>query len=387
MADNKTVNGVKVATREVSYSGETADIQAIALATLSGSDDAKTATDVSTTNGLPSQVVKVGTAVDAGNSSTAALAGGGSFTGAWTDVLGYAAVSVLVKIATRTHSIYLEWSSDGSNIDHTRRVGYTLASQILQSYCHSGIKARYYRVKITNDDGSAETTMRAQALLHTHPGVVEVQGRGPITGTDMEGHSALSVGGYDVATGGYRIAKVDTNGSWRQTLIDAAGAVLIGQKAAASSLPVVLASDAALATAAAASSAPIGSVSLGNNTGKTNIGKPGSLASSATTANQVVTGATWTVAAAKVGYILQADITVRLTTFAATATLFGTASLRINGTAVATISLAGSGSSIQFLVQIPEPIPVPTGQVIEWVVTPAAATAMTWNANILGYEK
>jgi hypothetical protein len=58
MADNKTPAGVayKVATREVSYSGETADIQAVALTTLAGADDAKTATDVDSTNRLPTEI-------------------------------------------------------------------------------------------------------------------------------------------------------------------------------------------------------------------------------------------------------------------------------------------------------------------------------------------
>jgi hypothetical protein len=52
-------SGEKVATREVSYSGETAQAQAVGLVTFSGADDAKTATDISDAN--PLQVSEIGT--------------------------------------------------------------------------------------------------------------------------------------------------------------------------------------------------------------------------------------------------------------------------------------------------------------------------------------
>lgn len=44
---------VKVATREVSYSGDTAHAQTVGLVTFSGANDAKTATDVDASNPLP----------------------------------------------------------------------------------------------------------------------------------------------------------------------------------------------------------------------------------------------------------------------------------------------------------------------------------------------
>ena len=46
-------SGTKIASREVSYSGETAQSQAVGLVTFSGSDDAKTASDVDASNPLP----------------------------------------------------------------------------------------------------------------------------------------------------------------------------------------------------------------------------------------------------------------------------------------------------------------------------------------------
>jgi hypothetical protein len=56
MADNVGYtpgSGAKVATREVSYSGETALVQVVGLATVSGPDDANTVLDVSTSNPMP----------------------------------------------------------------------------------------------------------------------------------------------------------------------------------------------------------------------------------------------------------------------------------------------------------------------------------------------
>ena len=56
MADNVGYtpgSGAKVATREVSYSGETALVQVVGLATVSGPDDGKTVQDVSASNPMP----------------------------------------------------------------------------------------------------------------------------------------------------------------------------------------------------------------------------------------------------------------------------------------------------------------------------------------------
>jgi hypothetical protein len=56
MADNVGYTpgtGAKVAARDVTYSGEAALAQAVGLVTLTGADDAKSATDVSTNNPLP----------------------------------------------------------------------------------------------------------------------------------------------------------------------------------------------------------------------------------------------------------------------------------------------------------------------------------------------
>lgn len=46
-------SGTKIASREVSYSGETAQVQSVGLVTFSGADDAKTAADVDASNPVP----------------------------------------------------------------------------------------------------------------------------------------------------------------------------------------------------------------------------------------------------------------------------------------------------------------------------------------------
>jgi hypothetical protein len=56
MADNVGYtpgSGALVASREVAYSGDTAKMQVVGLATLDGPDDAKVPTDVSATNPVP----------------------------------------------------------------------------------------------------------------------------------------------------------------------------------------------------------------------------------------------------------------------------------------------------------------------------------------------
>jgi hypothetical protein len=56
MADNTGYTqgtGTKIASRDVTYSGEAAQMQTVALATLSGADDAKVPTDISPTAPLP----------------------------------------------------------------------------------------------------------------------------------------------------------------------------------------------------------------------------------------------------------------------------------------------------------------------------------------------
>jgi hypothetical protein len=141
-----------------------------------------------------------------------------------------------------------------------------------------------------------------------------------------------------------------------------------------------------LAPASASSSSTVGSVSLGQSTGKVNVMKTGNINTTATTANQIVL--TYTVTAAKTFYIEYYDCTASTAAAAVTATAFGTCSLSINGTIVHTQYHHGSGySTVADMHDFTEPIPVAAGQVVLIEVTPSAATSFFWYANFGGYEK
>lgn len=136
----------------------------------------------------------------------------------------------------------------------------------------------------------------------------------------------------------------------------------------------------------AASSTPTSVASLGNSLGKALVMKTGTLATSATTADQVCL--TYTVTAGKTLYVEYVAANARLTTFAATATLFGEASLESPAaTKLLTTMLAGPGIGDRDCLPFVEPQPIAAGTVVRVVVTPAASTAMTWRCNFGGYEK
>jgi hypothetical protein len=176
MADNKTPTGAafKVGTREVSYSGETADIQAIAVTTVAGADDAKTATDVSATNPFPVAVKKTGTVVDANNSSTTPLAAAATFTGTGTDCLGYSSVSVMM-VTDKLHDLYFDWSTDNTNWDYEDLAA--SPDDFTPVLLSTPVRARYFRVRAVRGGAGSATVMRLQTLLHTHPHAVDVLGQ------------------------------------------------------------------------------------------------------------------------------------------------------------------------------------------------------------------
>lgn len=198
-------------------------------------------------------------------------------------------------------------------------------------------------------------------------------------------------------SGGATSAKQDT-GNTSVASIDTKTPAL-GQATMANSTPVTLASNQTsipvAATLAAETTKVIGTVnqgtspwviSLGNSTGKTNVLKTGTLATSAATADQVIL--TYTVTSGKTFYLEYFDIVARLTTFAATATNFGNVSLESPaGTKLYTSNVFHAGDMDPRGVFFSEPIPIAAGVVIRIVCTPSTVTAMTWTGNMGGYEK
>jgi hypothetical protein len=151
---------------------------------------------------------------------------------------------------------------------------------------------------------------------------------------------------------------------------------------------VVPASTAAAATdtALVVAVSPNTGVSLGTSTGKTVVMKTGSLVTTAVTADQVIL--TYTVTSGKTFYLCYVDCIARLTTYATTATNFGTFSLETpGGTKVYTGPMFNAGAFNPTRIEIAEGIPIPASTVIRVVCTPAATTSYTWWANFGGYEK
>jgi hypothetical protein len=114
------------------------------------------------------------------------------------------------------------------------------------------------------------------------------------------------------------------------------------------------------------------------------------LNTSAATADQLIL--TYTVPTTPIPRVLwleYIEANVMLTTFLATATAFGTLSLRVNGTKVLTFTvIAGQGVlATPLYVDIPDPIPYQAGDVLTMVCTPSGVTPFTWEANLVGYLK
>jgi hypothetical protein len=128
-------------------------------------------------------------------------------------------------------------------------------------------------------------------------------------------------------------------------------------------------------------------VSLGNSTGKAVVAKTGSLATTSASADQVIL--TYTVTSGKTFYLEYFEVEARLTSFATTATFFGTASLENpSGTKLITEMCAGAGiTQNQPGFVFAEPLPIAAGTVIRVVCTPSSTTGYTWQANFGGYEK
>lgn len=125
---------------------------------------------VTSANGLPvvvtsmpsSSTVDLLGVVDAGNSSTTPLAGGGVFTGTTMDLLKYAVINVNVNanVDSATNGLSVQFSPDGTNWDHTHSTTYTSGGK---GYIFN-VEYRYARVVFTNG-ASAQSTFRLQTIL------------------------------------------------------------------------------------------------------------------------------------------------------------------------------------------------------------------------------
>lgn len=112
--------------------------------------------------------------ISASNSSTSALGGGASFAPTGEDVTRYSsvAVSVIAEPATAVGDLYLEFSSNGTDWDISRKVevlrpddGHALVVPV---------QAKFFRTRYVNG-AVVQTAFRLQTALHTDRGAGEVR--------------------------------------------------------------------------------------------------------------------------------------------------------------------------------------------------------------------
>lgn len=103
--------------------------------------------------------------LDAGNSSVAPLAIAGVFTGVAFEVTKYAVINVNVMsdVASATNGVKVEFSTDGTNWDHSHQTTYTAATGV--GYIFNA-EYRYARVVYTNG-AAAQTFFRLQTIFKT----------------------------------------------------------------------------------------------------------------------------------------------------------------------------------------------------------------------------
>lgn len=130
---------------------------------------------------------------------------------------------------------------------------------------------------------------------------------------------------------------------------------------------------------------PIGNVSLGTTLGKTSVLKTGTLATTTTTADQVIL--TYTVTAGKTLYVMNYDISFGLTTAAITPNCGNVSLESPAGTKLDTNRMSSVGNQASISQQYPEPIGIAAGTVFRFVVTPCITTSTTWAVSFAGYEK
>lgn len=201
----------------------------------------------------------------------------------------------------------------------------------------------------------------------------------------VTGSGTFTVAGT-VAVSNFPASQAVTGTFWQATQPVSAAALPLPAGASTEATLAALSAKVTAVNTAAVTQAAGSAISIGTSSGKTLVLKTGSLATSATTADQVVL--TYTVTAGKTLYLTGYSLQARLTTFAATATLFGQAYLETpSGTKGQTFDLSGPGTCLIDTVTFAEPLPIAAGQVVRIVCTPAATTGMTWKANLSGYER
>lgn len=183
--------------------------------------------------------------IDANNSTSTPLSGGGNFTGGWTEIKDYNSINlgVFSDVASASDGLKVEYSADGVSVHHTHTwtfpggtngIGYQLAAEF-----------RYFRVNYTNG-ASAQTSFIVQANLKP-TALFPSSYRASTTFTSQSQvilTKGIIVGETTGGGGGYVPVKVNPSGALTvEATISSIDSALDGQKTMAASLPVVIASD------------------------------------------------------------------------------------------------------------------------------------------------
>jgi hypothetical protein len=179
--------------------------------------------------------------VDSGNSSTTPLVANDTFTGAFTDILQYRSIQILIRSDQDSASggVKFQWSSDGISVDLEEDLSY-VGGAIGRGYNQSP-RGRFFRIVYTNG-GTNQTVFRLQSILQ--PQDVGIYTRA-IDRVIDENFTAVLTRGVIVGKttgmgGGYVDVKVTPSGALAiaATIDDP-----IGQQLMADSVSVVIASN------------------------------------------------------------------------------------------------------------------------------------------------
>lgn len=150
--------------------------------------------------------------ISAGNSTTTPLAAGATFTGAWTDVLDYLSIAVVVNTdhIAATGGLIFDFSTDGVNVDRSVPVDIVAGGD----YCNFAAEAKFFRLRVVNGP-QAQTFLRLQTQLNAFAESLKVV---PLADTVTQSSSAVLtksaiVGRSSAGGGAYVDVKVAPSGA------------------------------------------------------------------------------------------------------------------------------------------------------------------------------
>lgn len=154
--------------------------------------------------------------VSTNNSTNSLLGGAATYTGTWEDVTNYASITIIAN-ADVAGTLYVDFSSDSSNVDRTVQLSETDSTNL---GIHSLIVvARYFRVRVING-ASPQGVFRLQSILHTISKIAQPTSRMRQTlggYSDVLNTRAVSVGA--VPDGTFKNIQADGLGFQTSTLL------------------------------------------------------------------------------------------------------------------------------------------------------------------------